>query len=115
MRIISFTKMWDKLKQPEFTTFRYPRGDKDWFVGEEVQVFYKNRSPNREKIGIAEIVKIEPRRILSVVPYDIPRISDDEAISDGFENFNDMVDWLHKTYSKWVLRSNINKLTLRWL
>ena len=30
MRIISFSVMWPKLQQPRFTTFRFPRKDKDW-------------------------------------------------------------------------------------
>ena len=114
MRIISFTKMWDKLKQPEFTTFRFFRGDKDWYSGEEVQVFYKNRSQNREKLGTAEIINIEPRRILSSIPTDIPCVSDEEARSDGFENFEDMKDWLNKTYGVVKLGNTINKITLRW-
>jgi len=30
MRILGFSKKWDKLKDPEFTTFRFERKDKDW-------------------------------------------------------------------------------------
>lgn len=115
MRNISFTKMWDKLKQPQFTTFRFPRRDKDWYHGEEVQVFFKNRSPNREKLGNAKIVNVEPRRILSSVPNNIPRISDEEAKADGFENFEDMKNWLNKTYGGMKIGHTINKLTLRWI
>ncbi len=56
MRIISFTEMWLKLKSPVFTTFRFPRKDKDWQVGEIVQVYFKNRSPDRKKLGEVEII-----------------------------------------------------------
>lgn len=115
MRIISFTKMWNKLELPEYTTFRFFRVDKDWYPGEEVQVFYKNRSPNREKLGNAEIISVEPRRILSSVPNNIPRISDEEAQADGFENFEDMKNWINKTYGGMKLGHTINKLTLRWI
>ena len=112
MRIISFSKMWDKLKQPEFTTFRYPRGDKDWFVGEEVQVFYKNRSPNREKLGEAVIVS----KISKITGRLETDVTDADAIADGFTDVRDMEQWLIKTYGiRKVVSEPINKLTLRWI
>ena len=69
MRIISFTEKWSKLEQPIFTTFRYPRIDRDWQIGEMVQVFYKNRSPKREKLGVAQIIGKEPRELNGVRAY----------------------------------------------
>ena len=61
MRIISFSKRWPKLLNQEFTTFRFPRKDRNWEVGERVQVYYKNRTPEREKLGEAEIINKEKR------------------------------------------------------
>lgn len=112
MRIISFTKMWDKLKQSEFTTFRYPRGDKDWQEGETVQVYFKNRSPNREKLGVAKIVNKE----LKLTGRKDADITDDEAIADGFTDVRNMEQWLMKTYGiRKNCEENMNKLTLRWI
>lgn len=38
MRILGFSKKWDKLNNGKFTTFRYPRKDslvgRDWHDGE---------------------------------------------------------------------------------
>ena len=84
MRILSFSQKWDKLKQSVFTTFRYPRADKDWFVGEHVQVYHKNRSPNREKLGIAEIVNITSRHL--------DTLTHDEAVRDGFKSTIEMIN-----------------------
>ena len=105
MRIISFSKHWDKLKQAEFTTFRFPRKDKDWAVDEIVQVFFKNRSPQREKIGVALIVGKEIR----LGPKD-----DKEAQDDGFIDCEDMLRWMVKTYGESKTWKPMNKLTLRW-
>ena len=112
MRIISFTKKWDKLHQPEFTTFRYPRRDKDWYVGELVQVYFKNRSPKREKLGIAEIVGKE-RRELDGFFKDDRLITEAEAIEDGFNDFADMVAFMEKQYGLDYI-SLFNKLALKW-
>jgi hypothetical protein len=69
MRIMSFAKLWDKLKNPLFATFRYPRTDKDWSVGERVSVFIKNRSPARIFCGIAEVVGKEVRNVPNRIFY----------------------------------------------
>ena len=112
MRIISFTKMWDKLKQPEFTTFRFPRKDKDWQEGETIQVFCRNRSPNREKLGEALIVGKESK----ITGRPETDITDEEAIADGFTDARDMEQWLIQTYGiRRVAQESMNKLTLRWI
>ena len=107
MRIISFTKKWNKLNQDEFTTFRFPRKDRDWYVGEIVQVFYKSRSPQREKLGEAEITGKE-RRYLA-------QITSKEAKADGFNSLKDMEKWMVKTYGYTETWKPMNKLTLRWV
>ena len=108
MRILSFSQRWSKLSNREFTTFRFTRKDKDWFTGEQVQVFYKNPSPKREKLGLAVIIKKEERNILAFSGR-----SNAEAVADGFKDYNDMLIWLRKTYGGLPVR--MNKLTLRWI
>ena len=68
MRILGFSKKYGKLSKPwyardihTFTTFRYPRRDRDWEVEEIVQVVYKPRSKEREPLGIARIIRIQPK------------------------------------------------------
>ena len=121
MRIISFTVIWDKLHQPEFTTFRYPRGDKDWYVGEVVQVYYKNRSPQRIKLGVAEIINKERRELDTfftdgklVPPTGTPLTTEGEAIADGFRSREDMATFMEKQYGLDYI-SVFNKLTLKWI
>jgi hypothetical protein len=116
MRIISFSKKWDKLSFETFTTFRYTRFDKDWFEGEVVQVFYKNRSPQREKLGIAEIIDKRQRELDEWFSktIDVPLVTNEEAQTDGFVNREDMVHFMEKQYGL-VYISLFNKLTLRWV
>ena len=107
MRILSFSCKWQKLSQPEFTTFRFPRKDRDWAIGEVVQVYYKNRSPQREKLFEA--------KILNKLSKLIGMIGDWDAHEDGFANATEMRFWLNKTYGLQKTGSfeRMNKLTLR--
>jgi len=114
MRILGFKELWWKLSQDEFTTFRFPRKDKDWQVGEVVQVVYKPRSKNRDILGTAEIIRKEPRWIKPKLRDDIPDITEEEVVADGFEGWREMWAWLLKSYDiRRLLREPINKLTLR--
>jgi len=108
MRILGFQKKWAKLGELEFTTFRFPRADKDWWLGELVQVVVKPRSKQREPVCIAQIV--------SITPIDIRHISEVMAIKDGFASRAEMLSWLEKTYHnqyRWLWKNPMNRLTLR--
>ena len=116
MRILGFSKKdWYnyqdghyKFLEDEFTTFRIPRLDKDWQVGELVQVVYKQRTSQREVLGIAQIVNKKQQ-----LPW-LGDVSVEEARRDGFRNYTDMWQWFYKTHGK-RLSLPINKLTLRWI
>jgi len=112
MRIISFCQKWDKLNQHEFTTFRFPRKDKDWQVGELVQVYLNNRSPKSENLGVAEIISKE----IKLTGDTSTNITDIEAQVDGFLDLSDMEHWMIKTYGiRTVLTKSMNKLILKWI
>lgn len=113
MRIISFSKKWEKLQQKEFTTFRFPRKDRDWEVGEKVQVFYRNRTPLREKLGMAEITNKEIRKLGTT--FEEYRPTESEAIADGFDSLREMNGYFRDTYGRRIFQEPINKLTLRWV
>ena len=108
MRIIGFSQKWDKLSRNTFTTFRFPRKDKDWVEGERVKVVLKPRSKHRETLGEALII--------AKIPTLIPHISHDEAQADGFQDASLMTAWLIKTYGhdKITATTIMNKLTLKW-
>jgi len=119
MRILGFTKKWTKLNQDEFTTFRYPRGDKDWGIGELVKVVIQpRRKGGGESLGTAEIKNKELREFdaeyYELAKDNVPLITDGEAIADGFTSAEDMIAWLEKTYGKLDFWPRMNKLTLRW-
>lgn len=112
MRIISFSKKWEKLSQSEFTTFRFTRKDTDWHIGEVVQVYYKNRTPQREKLFEAEIINKEMRKIATA--FEQYRPTEEEAKADGFPNLFEMNTYFRKTYGEARLfEEPINKLTLK--
>lgn len=107
MRILGFSKKWDKLQQPQFTTFRLSRRDRDWEEGEVIQVVYKPRSKNREILGSAEIVNKESRRL--------HQLTHSETVEDGFKGILNMSEWLLEAHGKRLFDEGLNKLTLRWI
>lgn len=123
MRILGFSKRWDKLNYPVFTTFRFPRRDKDWFVGELVQIVYKPRSKQREVLGFAEIERREPRAMAwHGDKTGLPKVHNEEAIEDGFRGEGTKVayflmwEFLFGAYGgERLLNEPMNKLMLRWL
>lgn len=112
MRILGFEKKWPKLENDFFTTFRFPRRDKDWEVTELVQIVYKPRSKEREILGIARIINKDERQFLSFGQFEI---SDTEAREDGFTGYVEMKDWFFKQYGERIFNEPMNKLTLAWL
>jgi hypothetical protein len=118
MRVLGVTEKWPKLKKAEWTTFRFKRRDRDWEVGEEVQVVFKNRSKNREILGTARILAKEPRNMINApnAPiYNYPVLKESEAMEDGFNSASEMLEWLFRQYGTARLNSEpMNRLTLRW-
>ena len=131
MRILGFSKKWDKLNNGiMFTTFRFPRKDKDWEVEETVQIVYKPRSKNREPLGVARIIRKDTKDLSKEWSY-YPRshrpntpdmLTPDEAKEDGFTGMHGggdrekMIKYLTKSQHTHKNRENlINKLTLYWI
>lgn len=117
MRVLGFSRRWEKLARQRFTTFRFARKDRDWEVGEVVQIVLKPRSPEREVLGLARIVAREPRRMArhgSRLPQ--PIVTEEEAREDGFTDYFDMWEWLFDVYGgERLLKEPMNKLTLVWV
>ena len=110
MRIMGFSVKWRKLQQPVFTTFRLPRKDKDWYIGERVQIVFHPRSKDREILGEAVIVNVEAR---SFNPAMAPKITNDEAIADGFGGIITMLKWLENTHGHFNASTVFHKITLQ--
>jgi hypothetical protein len=138
MRILGFSTKWQKLDNDlVFTTFRFARKDaskgRDWAVEEAVQIFYKPRSPKREFLGIARIIRKEPKDLNKRFTYwqalgspsktNTPdTITPREAEDDGFEgnhgggDTEKMRDYFRTTYGYSKCRNEpIYKLTLYWI
>lgn len=124
MRILGFSKKWPKLKQPEFTTFRFRRRDNDWAVGEIVQVVYKpRRKGGGEPLGIAEIIRKEQRAMAwHGDQTGLPKIHNEEAIADGFVGEGSKIAYFVMWEFLWdyyggerLMLEPMNKLTLRWV
>jgi hypothetical protein len=109
MRILGFAIRWPKLKQKQFTTFRFERKDRDWQVDEVVQIRIKPRSKGGGDIlGTAKIVD-KVRRDGEAF------ITDDEANADGFQDKVEMCQWMLKNHTPEQLVRPLHKLTLEWL
>lgn len=115
MRILGVEKKWPKLRQSEFTTFRFSRRDKDWEVDEEVQVVYKPRSKEREVLGIARIKDKCARMLVNNPVSPVGEVSEGEAVADGFEFKKAMQVWMWDRYKRRIFDEPINKLTLKWV
>ncbi len=119
MRELSFSQLWPKLAQPQCTTFRFSRKDRDWQVGEVVKVLYKARSPkDRSVLGQAVITKKEQRWIWTTQsPHESPTlcrlVTEQEAQADGFIDRDDMVNFVNGQGDR-VWYEPMNKLTLAW-
>lgn len=131
MRILGFSKKWGKLNNELlFTTFRYPRRDRDWQIEEVVQIVYKPRSKDREPLGIARIIRKQKKNTTKQWSYypstHFPNTPDmitpEEAYEDGFSgvhgggSIGKMLDWLRESAGMRFYREPIvNKLTLYWI
>jgi len=131
MRILGFSKKWTKLNNEGlFTTFRYPRRDKDWQIEEVVQVVYKPRSKGREPLGIARIIRKQEKDTkkqfsyypLPSFPNTPDMITPEEAYKDGFSsmhgggNIEGLLTWLRESAGiRFYRESLVNKLTLYWI
>ena len=108
MRIMGFATDWPKLKQDRFTTFRFQRRDRDWAIGEVVQVKVKPRSKGG---GVYKgNALIEAKETKHFGKYSI---TEAEAVEDGFQSKVEMWRWLLKSHSPEQLVRPLNKLTLR--
>jgi len=104
---MGFAKNWQKLRQEFFTTFRFERKDRDWYIGEVVVVKINPRAKGGGTyVGLAEIVNKENRDGGNF-------ITDKEAVADGFEDKIDMWKWMLKSHSPGQLVRPLNKLTLK--
>jgi len=122
MRVLSFSRMWAKLDNDTLTTFRFERKDKDWEVGEQVQMVFKARSPQRRVLGVAEIVDKTPRWVMNHPPglgyagyFNTPLVTEEEAVADGFSSREEMVKFIRKERRMLCVIKPLNKLTVRWL
>ena len=130
MRVLGFSKKWGKLNKQwferdyhTFTTFRYPRRDRDWEVEEVVQVVFKPRSKERQPLGIARIIRKIDKNMGEGWSYygsnTDKAISPSEAEEDGFTgrhgggDVTAMIDFI-RDYSR-ENKDSVNKLTLYWI
>jgi hypothetical protein len=120
VRPLGFSEKWPKLQQGVFTTFRFKRRDKDWEVGEVVQVVYKPRQKGGgEKLGTAKIIDKGKRRVCpnmmgAPISNSIPIVSSQEAVEDGFLSRASMVLWISRHHKGRNYREPMNKLILQW-
>jgi hypothetical protein len=102
--------MWPKLANPMCSTVR-PHSH--WKAGQTVQVYYRNRGPNRKALGIADIVSVETVVLNAIFIEHGRLLTDAEARDDGFADLKGMAAWMYRTYHD-KFSPVMDKLTLRW-
>jgi len=130
MRELGFSQKWNKLNSELFTTFRFPRKDKDWQVEEVVKIVYKPRSKQREVLGVARIIRKDMKDLTKrfnyyAGGYSQPNTPDivtpSEAEDDGFTGMHGggdtkkMRQFFLDTYGYSKCKEPINKITLYWI
>jgi hypothetical protein len=72
--------------------------------GETLYMWWKQRSPQREKLGEASCVRVTPIQIYKngfVMPYisgQLPEILDKFAIADGFDNWQQLIEFFEDAH-----------------
>jgi hypothetical protein len=113
VRELGVSVMWPKLEEPEWSTFRFPRRDKDWQVGETVRIVFHPRGRDRKVLGTAQVRDKQPR-VMIADEGPIMSTSPDEAREDGFNSLSMMCAWIRQRYGEESLHKPMNKLTIRW-
>jgi len=116
MKILSFTERWRKLEDDELTTIR--PDSTYWNEGDHVQVWFRNRSPKRYKLGEADILSIEKVAIefrnYEMETAELRLLTDEEAAADGFPGGREELNkWMVKTY-RCNYEPVMQILTIRW-
>ena len=107
MRVLGYSKKWDKLQKTQHTTFRFTRKDRDWALKEMVQEVYHPRSSKDR-----EIVN-RMSRIDGIQSLWVKDITDAEAVEDGFKDAVDMLAWLVAAHgSERCQKEQIHKLSI---
>ena len=123
-RIGFFRKDWKnyrigmpKLAADEFTTLRFPR-KYPLRVGEVLKVIYKPYTKEYERLGIAEVVRIESRS-LTLSSWKVtgaPIITIEECQADGFLTQAELLSEMARLYDQdRVAKESMQLLTLRWI
>lgn len=106
-----------KLQEDHFFTFRLPRKDTDWKEKETVRVVYQPRSKDREVLGTAKIIFIEPKFFFCCPNglFEERIINDRDAKRDGFRTSHEMYLTMVKMHGKEKCEGLFNKLSVRWI
>ena len=106
MPLLGFTKLKDKLLDGSKTqTIRRPRKH-PFKVGNKLFIYWKLRTKDCEKLGEAVVT--------SVVRKVFWKLTEEDAIKDGFANRKEMRELLWKMHPKMVLGTEFDVISFRW-
>lgn len=107
MPALSFSTFYDKLISGEKQqTIRRPR-KRPLKVGDKLYIYWKQRTPNREFLGIAEVTNI--RRVL------LGEVTEREAVLDGFSSVKDLIQGFQSVYGESVEIMAFDIINFKWL
>jgi hypothetical protein len=105
----------NRLFNEEFTTYKRIRKDKDWEVGEIVNITLSPVAKPHTQLGLAKIIRIDKKSTNHYIYTDTTSLSSEELAYDGFEPFSDW-KFMHSYFGYKSYEVKIfNKITLQWI
>jgi len=107
MVLLGFTKLKEKLLDGSKTqTIRKPRKH-PFEVGDRLQIYWKLRTKQCEKLGEAIVTKVVRKRLMN--------ITNEDAIKDGFDNLQEFYRAFEKMHPKATIDDEFDIITFEWI
>ena len=122
MRHIGFFRHWvdynterDLFDEDEFTTLRAPR-KQPLEVGESLIIMFKPMSMDSKLLGLAEVIKLEPRALSAQCAADskVSQLTTLEVRGLGFPDSAELWHFITKLLGKATMEP-MELITLRWI
>jgi hypothetical protein len=105
--LLSFSVKYDKLNDGTKTqTIRFPRKKGEIKVGDKLYIWWKSRTPEREKLGEGICTKIVSKSACD--------LTEEDAVKDGFYDLDGLRWALLDLHPKISMGTMVNVITWQW-
>ena len=111
----SYNTKRNRLFNEQFVTYKRTRNDKDWQVGEIVNITLSPVAKPHIQLGVAKIISIDKKSTNHYMYTETTDLSGEELRYEGFDNFQNW-NFMHKFFkdSRHDVKT-FNKITLQWI